>query len=426
MKIRMRAIALTLAVLLLCGCGAKDKNQTQDPAELPEDQPYNHDGFTIMETDKGYYTDSLAGLGDQIALRFYEKDSENQIFLCAKPECQHNGSDSCTATYKGLTCLSSVLYNGAIYCLTLEKGSTVTYSLYKAALDGTSFTKVGDVYSVSNSTGTEEMDHQQFLIIHKGQAYISYRLALGRGTTGFVGSGLVKMDISNGASELLWSGEKYFSGIPQDLAGSGNYVYWSNLANNDEEGFFRYDINTGEIKRLWDKKYPLVGKNKFFFIEWDDEEGNKICSCGKEDADIDKAAAGELDFVTEMLDPHQVIYGSVIPFEDKLIMYDFERIVVFSEDGEKLGEIPFLDRKLDELDEWDQSFAHFGMAVTVSEGKLYISDHSCVINPTLREKYYAAIYSCPIEDVIHGTGKWKFEYGELDIFTSGMKIDLFD
>lgn len=118
------------AAVLLCGCGKKD-------SELPSDTPYNHGEYAIMETEKGYYTNTNGYNGHM--LRYYERDTENQIFLCAKPECLHDGNESCAATYKNLKCINTLLYDGAIYTLAVEDGDVISYSLYKAALDGTSF-----------------------------------------------------------------------------------------------------------------------------------------------------------------------------------------------------------------------------------------------------------------------------------------------
>lgn len=415
---RKKAFAFVLAALLLCSCGTK-KEQQSKKKDMPEDRPYNR---FIMETDKGYYTNHLAGYGGGFAMRYYERDTDNQIFLCAKPECLHDGSDTCTATYNNLWCFHSTIYDGAIYSLMMDEGDTVILSIYKSALDGTSITKVGDAFKMENSSGEDVTYNGRGFIIHKGYAYISYKINFGTGQFGFVGSGLVKMDLSTGKTEELWSGENYFSGVPQDMYGDGDYVYYTNLAGNDNEGFFRYDINSGEIDKLWDNKFPMAGENKLIFLDYDRENGKyNIISCGKSDEDIEKANADGFDMVLPDCDYIQTI----IPYEDKLIIEDEGKVKVFSEKGELLGEIPFLD---DPGDRDQYSYPRF--EIDISDGKVYFFDSSLEREHDLYvvefedggfTKDYASItYYCPIDDIIAGTGKWETAYRELDILQVGL------
>ena len=405
---RKRAFALAVSALLLFGCGAK--------TEMPDDQPYNHGQFNIMETEDGYYTNNIYGNGNHLALRFYERDTENQVFLCAKPECTHDGGESCAATYKDLECLSSILYDGAIYNLTIEGGDTVSLCLYKAALDGTSFTKVGDAFTVANSAGESKVDYLGYLMIHKGYAYISYRISLGESSFGFAGSGLVKMDISNGKCEQLYSGENYFSAYAQALTGSGDYVYYTMYGKPEETGFYRYDTKTGELEKYWDM-FPVVGERKFFVVGYDDEDmkTTAVYSCGKEKADIEKAAEDGLDLVAGGFEEQ---IGQIISYEDRVIISHGTMISVFSEEGELLGEISGADENSGETLIFEQ--------LSVSNGKLYLFDYALDLFPNEYKHeaesggyymdYGEVVYSCPIDDIIAGKGEWKFEYGVKDIF----------
>lgn len=417
MKIRAFALTLTLAALILCGCGAKE-------TELPEDQPYNHDchGFrTIMETEQGYYTHHIPGNGHKLALRFYERDTEKQIFLCAKPECTHNGSDKCAATFKNLECPHSLLYNGAIYSLTVDTGENVSVSLYRAALDGTALTKVGDAFSASRPEGSEPVEYSgDGFIIHKGFAYISYHLTSG-GSAGFSGCGLVKMDISNGKTEQLWQGEDYYASFPSHMSGSGDYVYYS-LNAEGHSGYYRYDTKSGNTDKLWEDKTPIVGKRKFFFLEFGEDKRYHIYSCGKSDSDIERANTEGFTLVAGGFE------GSIenyLSYEDKLILVYGDKTLIYSEEGEKLGEMAFLDYTPD-----DGDLPNFQLSV--SNGKLYFIDVTLSREPEKYKVVYpdgsystptysAVVYSCPIDDAVNGTGQWKFEYGIKDIFTSGMK-----
>lgn len=421
---RKKAFALALAALMLCGCGAKNEKSGKKE-ELPADRPYNR---FIMETDKGFYTNHLGGYGERLALRFCERDTGNQIFLCAKPECTHNGSDKCTATYKELSCLHSTLYDGAIYSFLMEKGDNITLSIYKSALDGTSITKVGDVFSVANSTDEESIENcLGVFAIHKGYAYIPYRVVLGGSPLfGFTGSGLVKMDISTGKTEELWRGEDYFSSYPQDIYGDGDFVYYTIASDKEGRGFYRYDIKSGELKRLWEKKAPVAGDNKFFFMEYDEDKAKyAVFSCGKTDEDIEKANADGFELMIEDIGSH--VYGTTLAYEDKLIIEDEGKVKIYSENGELLGEKAFLTEE-EKGDKYEFTYPYF--QIDISDGKVYFFDWSMEHDRELyvvdyedgsfTSDYYSITYSCPIEDIIAGTGEWKFEYGEKDIFSSGL------
>ncbi len=172
MKRYVYIIIMILSALLLCSCA-------KGTEELPEDNPANRWESPIMETDKGYFSNR-----GYMYLRYYEKNSDNELFLCARPECMHEGGDGCTATYKGLRVVNTLMYDGSIYIYTVgEEDGTVSFSLYRAAADGSTITKVGDAFTVENSAG-EEYEHfsNDYFIIHKGKAYIPYDLSFGGST----------------------------------------------------------------------------------------------------------------------------------------------------------------------------------------------------------------------------------------------------
>ena len=81
------------ALLFLSGC------QKQSPADMPPDTPYNHGRHAVMETENGFYSNAGKDIiDDTMCLRFYERDTDKQVYLCARPECQHNGGENCVAS----------------------------------------------------------------------------------------------------------------------------------------------------------------------------------------------------------------------------------------------------------------------------------------------------------------------------------------
>jgi hypothetical protein len=396
-----RNILLTsvIAIAMLCGC-SNSKQQT----ELSEDTPYNHGENVIMETDKGYYTNSIGGT---MCLRYYEKDTENQIFVCARPECLHNGSETCTATYKNLYCVNSVLYNDAIYILTIEGGDTVSVSLYKAALDGTSITKVGTAFSVNNSAGEDyklNNDNDDYFMIHKGYAYIPYHISLGDGTYGFAGSGLVKMDISSGKTEQLYSGDDYFSPYPAELAGSGDHVYYNcrGYKITDATGTYRYNIVTGESEKLSDNVLNLTyGERKLFSYGLNDDGTYCVSAHDISDMDFTDGWENISDYVFRS-EPE------IIPYEDKVITVDKSQSIIYmySENGGILGQIEYPDEN-------DQVPCYF----SVSDDKLYMRVHPVLV---VTNEYDEWVYSVSLEDIEKGKAEWKLEYGIKNTWRFGL------
>lgn len=407
---RKRIFALALAALMLCGCGAKQKKE-----EMPEDTPYNRGLFntgTIMETEKGYYTSHLGYNFDSLDMRFYERDTNKQIYLCSKPECIHNGSENCTATYKNLQCISSLIYDGAIYDLTLERGDTATLSIYKAALDGTSLTKICDVFTISTPSENEELNYDcGGFMIHKGYAYVSYHFTLGENTyKGFIESAFAKIDITSGKKEILWKGDDAFTSIPYELCGSGDYVYYSIYGNdNKSKGFYSYNIKTGEIDKLMNETNVIVGERRFFIRGADDNGNSTVLSCGKEKTDIEKAETEGYELVAGGFDYIEQLFS----YKDMVIAVQGGKITVCSEEGGVLGEISYSEADWYDEEVWLYRF-------TISEGKVYVLFDPTVYGEGLSlidtDAYTEVVYSYPLENIISGGGEWKFEYGVKSIY----------
>ncbi len=404
--------AAVIAAFLLCGC-------VENSSELPEDTPYNHGRGAIMETEKGYYTNTATPEGGHM-LRFYERDTENQIFLCAKPECTHDGNEGCAATYKNLECINTLLYDGAIYTLAVENGDIISFSLYRAALDGTSFTKVGDAFSVSNSAGESYEYMGTYFMIHKGYAYIPYHLTLGEGTFGFAGSGLVKMDIKTGKTEQLCSGEDYFSPYPiSTLFGVGDNVYYllSGYKSNDpDNGMYRYNIKTGETVKLSDSTYNndlnfsygfmmVPGNNYFYACGQREDKTWAIMSLDINSNDLSSGwteLCGDLEYCPELIAYKDRIIA--ISDKDKIIANsDLESsILILGETGGEKGKI-FYDAN--EISGFSGDLTN---EFYISDDKLYMSVSAFIGSD---ENYDRKIYSIPIADIEAGKSDWKFEYG---------------
>lgn len=392
-RIIVRVLSAALAVLLAAGCSR------ENAAELPEDNPANHGYTPIMETEKGYYSNYRNAFNSSIYLRFYERGTENQVFVCARPECQHNGGQMCTATRSGLDFLNTILYNGWIYILAIEEeDETVSYNLYKAALDGTSLTKVGSAFSVNNSSGQEYRAFGMQFIIHKGYAYVPYHLSFGDSSFGFAGSGLVKMDISDGSTETLLSGDNYFSDYPYDLQGSGDHIYY-NMG-----GVYRYNITSGESEKLPDINwYETVGQSKYYTQANYGKDGVLVYEITAYDKET-----GEKNIIHSSIG--EIGNAQLLPYKDMLFAGIDGDLYVYRESGELLAEFD---------DFYEYIYTWGDTQLMISEDKLYaevpIETEDGV--SLYDDVYDCEVYSYPIDELLKGNIEKTLEYKVKNFWT---------
>ena len=397
--------AAAMSAAMLCGCGANGGEEKMPP----DDTPWNHGTFAIMETENGYYSND----SQTLCLRYYEKSTGAEIFLCAKPECRHNGNDYCTATYRYLETTNTLMYDGAIYFLAVENdGDTVGFSLYRTAADGSSIDRVGEVFKAKNPAEKEYSTQSDGFIIHRGYAYIPYFLAVGSGTVNsFAGSGLVKMNIRTGACEQLFSGKGYFSSYPQNLKGCGDYVYfdmWGDDAENgyDHYGTYRYNTVNGSIS-------PVVEKDEFAcaaavtedILYYTEPSENYTLNISMYDAESLEylGLAAETDVKN--------FAAEIIAYDGMLFVPDNNNVRIYR-DGEVIGSIGYSEVEYKYADKIYTFQYNMGFSFKISDGKLYCNNMANEYIPEEWVEYGTGHYvlSCPIEDIIAGNGVWKKEY----------------
>lgn len=389
---------LSAVLLLASGCSGTDGSEDG----LPEDTPYNHQGsLSIMETKQGFYTNVPEFLNYGINIKFIEKSSGKQVYLCAKPECMHDGGEMCTATYKNLYSINSVLYDGAVYTLVIEDiNGALSFSIYRSALDGSSLTRVGSAFSANNiKEENYGFRSSESFIIHKGYAYVPYHLSFG-GAEGFAGGGLARMNLSDGNSEILYSSESYYEPTPQCLQGSGDYVYYNIFDKGRNEGFYAYCITDGTTERLdIDNERTFIAGERVFVT--------KSTVWGKIPGEI--GVPHDIYIVNKETGVKTVLITSVegqqrcdspLPYRDMIIVTLDSGVYVYSETGELVSSVGTL------------STEKYGSGCTtlISEDKLYLLEPNYVESGDSLFPVSYSYYSCPVEDILDGDGEWKLEY----------------
>lgn len=436
---------LLCSIMIISGCGKKEKSAAGE-TNL-DDNHANHGYHAIMETENGYYynfgsmghTNADNYLGNSMEfkhfLRYYDKETGETILLCNKPECEHNGSDSCTATYKKMGIINTVMYDNQLYVYAVEHSDTIiSMNLYRVALDGSSIDKVGTVLEVENTLGqgvafmpeqatSFGTNHLNCFIIHRGYAYLPYYLRIGKASKGFMGGGLAQMNLETGETKIIHELEYMTSNYPYNLRGVGNYVYM------DMYNTKRYDITTGTLdyppamaEMLPKIVLDMVTEERLYNLDsvYDEETdtNSEFLTCFVYDAAMGTPLPEE-NFETDISWNEVKNFWQTFAYENMLVVAAGNRVIFYSGQGEnlgtKLGEIAFEYKKDNTI-----SFDTYGIELMfqISNNKLYK-----VCNPIHKIHYENVpdteipgtywsyeVYSCPIEDILNGNGEWTFAF----------------
>ena len=431
------------------------KSEQQDE-ELPEDNQANHGPYKVMETELGYYYNlglvnsvqnekglTISNRDNLMNMFFFDKETGIAVQLCDKPECHHQQTNDCVATYNKLWVIGQDIYDGYLYTYGEERDDEISrFSLYRTALDGSAIDRVGVVMEAENKSESAYIikpdltlgDFGDGMIIHKGYAYLPYYLRVGTTMKGFKGGGIKRMNLKTGETETVFEMPDSNGRYPYQMIGDGDYIYFLMIDKHFQQNWFRYDTKTGIYeKNPWEKKckgliqaiknsiiYTVLTEenlendnkaekrftNKLLVYKiTDDESVEQICEI--EINKSDRAAyAGNNKGILVYKDYYVVIHG--------------EKLTVYSAKPENFGNV------LGELAydaEWSQysnEYAEF----KINNDKIYRvyqkprleNEEWDKIGHAERGPYinHGRFYqSCPIEDIIKGKGEWTESYRTL-------------
>lgn len=445
MKKLFTLLCLCLSLFLLAGC-QKDSTSPQQSAAndkteertAPDDDLANHGVLAIMETENGYYynygySTSMSGTnyhGSSMVvkqlLRYHDKATQETILLCSRPECEHQGGDACAATYKNMYLINSLLYDGQIYIYGLEQNQgIISMNLYRASLDGSSMDKVGTVLEVENtiregiSTKTENYyPFDETFIIHRGYAYLPYYLRIGKASKGFMGGGVVQMDLRTGKTKIIYEMEHMRSYYPYNLKACDDYVYM------DLNGTKRYVISQDRLEyppALQEERnkprFDVVTTDRLYLLSHTDNEDTANTLTVEAYDSVTGAPLPEKNFVTDLPYDEYDFTTRSFPYDGMLVIAAGDRVVFYAIEGDnygaKLGEIGI---EYEEVKIFSQ-YLRRPFDIKLTNGKLYL-----ICNPTNYDGYMDPnavrqgsfflyqVYSCPVEDILKGQGTWKKEF----------------
>ena len=441
----------------------------KDKSDGPEDTPWNHGTSAIMETELGWYT---TGLGEEMCLRYYEKESGDTIVLCNKPECEHNGNDNCEATYHNLKVVNACLYEGYIYLLGWEgvvddlyinesktvDSEIINFSLYRAALDGSAIDKVATIFETDNVQRQKTNPSRRVtgaywytnddasFIIHKGVAYVPLYIGLGDGSIGLRGAGFYKVDLSTGTVKEIEKYETLQSRPPAYLCGISDYVYYYRYDGaSRKQLWYRYVISEDRVEAADPRLDKLADTTEVFGKKLEALEARPSFTEDREyflvrtyqEREAGQLAVLAFDAKTQELLPEESFeteipfdrkkypleiryrgYYSFMSYDGKFLIEDTEHVFVFDKEGKKAGEVAVPREEL----RWNDAERQIYLDFKICNEKLYlIYGNQVTSDPQIwgsgnTGKYYRVL-TCPLEEIYQGNGTWTNAYRFQGIMT---------
>ncbi len=397
------------AVLSLSGCTGSDK--AYGGSDFVGGNPA-YSMCQVMETENGYYNTAMG-------LAYYDKATGKALYLCSKPECTHDGSDFCTATFGDMYISSSYMYGDYIYISGAEisENEDLQYKLLRAKNDGTELTEVGTFQKTKGEQMFLEHRNNRQLVIHRDWAVIPFDdfdlptlmenaslntmlMNINTGEYKRLPEGDYKVtDTQYGQGSYFPSGEwlyyviepknyintkhlyryNFETGITErvdvtprltDFAVYDGYIYYTiPAADNEPSKLFRYDITSGE--------------------NTDISQGLTIN--GKAPTDLGIKCDGEYILIQD--EAHKS------PFEG--IFFDSEQVTyaISYMQGEKLCEFTVT---------LEQTGTH-EFETKLVNGNIYLCYEYVLMTENGIESVFSGIesaLSCPIEDILSGKADW--------------------
>ena len=161
-------------VLVLCLAGCMEKNDPKKKEtesrydSVPGD--YNEDTGRLMMTDKGayYYSNIKSGYC------YIDKATGNDMMLCNKPECKHDGNPFCVATNnKYLILGQEYIYDGRLIIAVVEETDTnYEFKLLELALDGSEASELCTYYRMVKDGFVVTSYGGYKMYVHRDKAFL--------------------------------------------------------------------------------------------------------------------------------------------------------------------------------------------------------------------------------------------------------------
>lgn len=199
----------------------------------------------IRMTDMGYYYNSIEHQG----IRYTDKSTGMDLFLCNKPECRHDGNEFCVATNKKLKIRNFCLYGGYLFAVVAEETDTqFAYKLCSIALDGSEMNEIVTFYEFVKGEQRVAYSQDAELLIHRNKVIFPFFVsgAGGFGDTQYHGFAIYDFD----TGKVTYLDEEPASkDNPErtNVKAHGDYIYYC-VKEEPKTVLYRYHLTTGNVE----------------------------------------------------------------------------------------------------------------------------------------------------------------------------------
>lgn len=379
-----RAVLTALAgVMLLCGCSEKSHEDF-----VQSSMSSSAYATSLMRGDEGYYYNARTPQR-ALSLKYYDTGTGRTIYLCAKPECLHDGNIYCPATSSSYFVSASQYYEDNIYLSVMyydDEGAQT--KLVRAAKNGTELTEIAGFGRYHfGEDGVFFSRSMMFMVIHRGKAYVPYEIEGGERTKAI---GIEEIDLDTGAHRSLI--ERETNGYFCNMTAEGDIVYFQELISTFDCIQYCYNMKTKELKSYPEKYITNCTAVNGRLLFTDSSTDWEVQSLNPENGEISGLSGDLSDFRPHWLTfDGQYIYA-LDEDSDTTSHGDGDMIngAIFTAEGGKLADFSYTVENAESLF-GDQFYDQF--CFQAENGIAYISN-------------YNRLLSCPVEDILAGKCEW--------------------
>lgn len=424
MKRPISIIIALLAALSLAACG---ESKTEYP-DYVSGNPSDIWGNPIMETEDGFYRNPDKF---RLALCYYDKATGKAVYLCAKPECTHDGNEYCTATKEGVfydanICKSGeyVYYSSSEY---VEADEKEYYKLMRVKADGTEFTELCTYQTTVGYRafhGISAMNFGRTMAVHRGYAIVPYYDYDLPTLTEDCTPNTMIIDIESGSYKKLPTPD---IDLTKTQYGQGDYFlyedwlyYTVSMKNsNNFKSLYRYNLKSGVTEKVDISvrftSYAVIDGCIYYSTPTKDDVPSKLWKY-----DLESSTVTDL---SEQL----AIDGQ--PFTNAVLMWNGEHLIIqdthnwtgsesiavthrykvlfMDKDGNAIADYDMWDSTIPRRIDFDgEEYIEYGLKA--QNGKLYICTHLARDDPRIdyTDRFNDLVLCCEIEDIISGQAEW--------------------
>ncbi len=425
MKKAISTILILCAALSLTACG-ESKTEYSD---YISGNPSDIWGNAIMETEDGFYRNLDPFM---LALCYYDKATGKAVYLCAKPECTHDGNEYCTATKEGVfydanICMSGgyVYYSASEY---VQEDEKEYYKLIRAKADGTEFTELctyQTTMGIAVPHGIFAENYGRVMAVHRGLAIVPfYDYDLPTLMTDCTPNTMI-IDIESGSYHKLPSPDV---DLTKTQYGQGDYFlyedwlyYTISMENsNNFKSLYRYNLVSGVTEKVDISvkftSYAVIDGCVYYSTPTKGEVPSKLFKYDHESGTVtdlsEQLVVDETPFTNAVL----MWNGEYLIIQDRLYWTGSEgiaaankyKVLFMDKDGNAVADYDMWDapvpRHIDEFK--DKEYIEYGLKS--QNGKLYICTHFNHDDPRVdyTDRFNELVLCCEIDDIISGQAEW--------------------